>query len=52
MFKLNYGNYLENTVKKLYNRIGKREIFMFDIEEELKKLPSKPRGIYYAWQRG
>ena len=45
---LNYGNYLENTVKRLYNRKGIRERNMFDIEAELKKLPGKPRCIYYA----
>ena len=26
--------------------------FMFQIEEELKKLPGKPGGLYYAWGEG
>ena len=25
---------------------------MFQIEEELKKLPGKPGGLYYAWGEG
>ena len=44
---------MDNSRHKCYN---KKEVFfrvikMFNIEEELKKLPSKPRSIYNERQK-